>query len=58
MVDVFAVALEPEMARFYDPGVDRADGHFVYLRAAHLEIVRHADQIGIYTEDPAIRSIG
>ena len=39
VIDRFAVALEAEMARLDDAGVDRADGHFVDLFARHPEEV-------------------
>ena len=42
VVDRLAVALEAEMARLDDAGVDRADGHLVDLLARHLEEVGHA----------------
>ena len=42
MVDRLAVALEAEMARLDDAGMDRADGHFMDLLARHLEEVGHA----------------
>ena len=42
VVDRLAVALEAEMARLDDAGVDRADGHLVDLVAGHLEEIGHA----------------
>ena len=52
MVDIFAVALESEMARLDDARVNRSDGHLVYLRPAHLEIIRNANRIGCLRRRP------
>jgi hypothetical protein len=39
--DLLATALEPEMARLNDTGVDRSDGDFVYLFALDPEKIHH-----------------
>ena len=42
VVDLLAMALEPEVAGLDDPRVDRADRHLVDLLAVHAEEPRHA----------------
>jgi hypothetical protein len=43
MEDLFAVALEAEMARFDDSGMDRPDGHLVNFLSLHPVEVGDAD---------------
>jgi hypothetical protein len=40
---VLAVALEPEMTRLDDPGMDRAHGNFVHFIALDAEEVRDSN---------------
>jgi hypothetical protein len=38
MINDFAMTLKPEMSGLYNPGVYRANGHFVDLFAFHFEV--------------------
>jgi hypothetical protein len=40
VIDRLTVTLKTEMSRLDDPGVHRADGHFVHFVTGHLEKVR------------------